>query len=172
MSSIASQEKVIVPGSRIIRKLILRNDTRKLIYDFIKKFPGVNINTIKTSLNLGSNATMWHLGVLLKFGCVKEIRHKSSVLFTLPQIPQNEVILPVLLRKDLNRKILKALESQALPLSRLEAMLGEDRRNIEYAIKILQEFALVEKLSQSDSISSSSYRLNPAIEPLYFKWAK
>ncbi len=166
------QEKVIVPGSRIIRKIILRNDTRKIIYNLIKKFPGVNINTIKTSLNLGSNVAMWHLGVLLKFGCVREIRHKSSVLFALPQIPQDEVVLSVLFRKDLNRKILKALESHALPLSSLESMLGEERRNIEYAIKNLQDFAIIEKTIQSESNTSSSFKINPAIETLYFKWAK
>ncbi len=158
------QDKVIVPGSRIIRKIILRNDTRKKIYDLIKKFPGVNINSIKTSLGFGSNVVIWHLGVLLKFGCVQEVRHKSSILFALPQISRNEVILCVLLRKDINRKILKLLESQSLSLASLASILGEDRRNVDYAIKNLQEFAIIEKDPQLEFIITD--------KTLYFKWAK
>ncbi len=166
------QDKIIVPGSRIIRKIILRNDTRKTIYNLIKNHPGVNINTIKTSLNLGSNVAIWHLGVLLKFGCVQEIRHKSSTLFAIPNITPNEVFISALLRKEINRKILKALESQSLTLSSLASLLGEDRRNIGYAIKNLQEIDLIQVTGQSDSDPSSSYRINPVIEPLYFKCIK
>ncbi len=124
------------------------------------------------SFNLGSNVTIWHLSVLLKFGCVQEIRHKSSLLFALPQISLTEVILVALIRKDLNRKILKALESQTLSLSSLESILGEERRNIEYAIKNLQEFAIIEKIPQVEPSTSNMFKINPAIATIYFKWAK
>lgn len=124
------------------------------------------------SFNLGSNVTIWHLRVLLKFGCVQEIRHKSSLLFALPQISLTEVILVALIRKDLNRKILKALESQTLSLSSLESILGEERRNIEYAIKNLQEFAIIEKIPQVEPSTSNMFKINPAIATIYFKWAK
>ena len=70
------QENVIVPGTRIIRRIILSNETRKDIYQIIKQYPGVNVNSIKTKLELGSNSVLWHLSVLVKFGLRASISFK------------------------------------------------------------------------------------------------
>ncbi|HMF30211.1 MAG TPA: hypothetical protein VKK79_02260 [Candidatus Lokiarchaeia archaeon] len=157
------EEKVIVPGSRIIRKIILHNKTRESIYDLIKQFPGININTLKTKLSLGPNAVLWHLGVLLKFGCVQEIHYKTSTLFALPHFADLEVIVAVLLRKELPRGILSALKNQSLSLSDLESSLGENRRKIAYTIKNLQELSVVELIEDNESNNCDLYQIHPNI---------
>ena len=45
-------EKVIVPGTRLTRKIILKNQTRRRIYMLVKKCPGVNFNSISTEKGL------------------------------------------------------------------------------------------------------------------------
>ena len=137
------REKIIIPGSRIIRKVVLRNPTRKLVFDLVKTSPGINYNSIKVTLQLGSNAVLWHLAVLLKFGCIAEVPYGASNIFALPEISPVEVILPKLLRNDLIRRILEALEGQELSLADLEVTVGENRRKIKYQLANLQKLGIV-----------------------------
>ena len=166
------EDKIIVPGTQIIRNIILHNDTRRVVYNFIKQYPGVNINSIKTSLKLGSNAVLWHIGVLLKFGCVQEFQVKTSVLFALPHLTPTDVMLSVLMRKDLIRRILQLLATQPLTLTQLGVYLGESRHKISHAITKLQEMAIIEKQCQQDSMRSSCYSLHPDLQNLYLQWSK
>lgn len=159
------QDKVIVPGSRLVKQLLLQNDTRKKIYNVIKQFPGVNINSIKKTLNLGSHAVMWHLSVLLKFGCIQEILYKTTSLFALPKLTTQETILSSLLRKDLIRFILHQLESGRKSLADLEKDLGESKSKLFYNLRNLEEFQIISKTL--DDGNYAYYSLNQSSRDLY-----
>lgn len=159
------RDKVIVPGSRLVRQILLQNDARKKIYNVIKLFPGVNINSIKKTLNLGSNAVMWHLSVLLKFGCIHEIEYKSSSLFALARLTAKETILCSLLRKNLIRIILQKLEFSRKSLADLEKDLGETKSKIFYNLRNLEEFEIITKSVEDGN--SVYYRLNQNSKDLY-----
>ena len=87
------QEKHIIPGSRIIRKVVLRNPTRKAIFAEIQQHPSTNYGAIGKTLQLGANAVLWHLNLLIRFGCIQEIPFKTFTLFAIPEINPNKVIL-------------------------------------------------------------------------------
>lgn len=161
------REKQIIPGSRIMRKVVLRNPTRKEIYELIRQQPGINYTSIKASLQLGSNAVLWHLSILLKFGCIQEIHYKIFTLFALPELTPNEVILPILLENDLIRGILKSLYGKTLSVSDLVELLSVRKKKIYYHLKSLQELSIVEKSPKDGVKTSFAYKMEPAIEELY-----
>ncbi|MHA1731957.1 MAG: helix-turn-helix domain-containing protein [Promethearchaeota archaeon] len=141
-------EKKIVPGSRITRKIILQNSTREKIYSFIKKFPGANINTIKKSLKLGPNALYWHLGVLMKFGCIQELLYRSSKLFAHHSLNPLEVFIRIFLRKGVTRRILTALSDGPCTLSDIKKRLTSPtppKSTLAYNLNLLEELELVKK---------------------------
>jgi predicted transcriptional regulator len=160
------QDKVIVPGSRLVRQVLLRNDTRKNIYNLIKGFPGININSIKKTLTLGSNVVMWHLSVLLKFGCIQEVVYKTTSLFALPKLTAKEAILHSLLRKGLIRTILRQLEAGRKSLVDLEKETGEDKSKIFYNLRNLEEFRVITKVVAEGNLVN--YTFNEESKVLYF----
>ncbi len=159
------RDKVIVPGSRLVKQLLLQNDTRKKIYGVIKQFPGVNINSIKKTLNLGSNAVMWHLGVLLKFGCIQEIAYKTNSIFTLPKVSLQKTILCIFLRKKLIRMILSTIEGGPMSLAELEKNLGENKSTILYNLVNVEESNII--IKENIHGIESVYKLNDEIKDLY-----
>ncbi len=164
------REQKIVPGSRITREIILNNKNRKKIYFLLKKFPGLNLNTIKSQLKLGSHSVEWHLEVLLKFGCIQEFRYKGSSLFALGNLHQNMVLLHFFSRKDLIRGIFQALLRQPATLADLERELGIPKQNISYHVNILDDLNLIKKMFKEGSarekileLSEETRRLLPQI---------
>ncbi len=155
------QEKIIVPGTRITKQIILRNPTRRKIYEFIKQCPGVNINTIKKSLSLGSNSALWHVNVLVQFGCLQEVVYKTSSIYALPKIPAQEVLYQFLMRKNLFRLIFSTIEKQATSLADLAQVTGEDRPKIAYHLKILQELNFIERIAGGEDTSIIAYKILP-----------
>ncbi len=161
------QDKVIVPGSRITTKIILRNSTRRQIYMLLKQNPGLNVNSIKKALDLGSNSVLWHLSVLLKFGCIQRINYKASFLFALPKLTPTEILFQFVIRKELIRDIFKILDSQVISIPSIEEKLGVYKANISYNLKILQDLSFIQKLPQENAAGGSTFQIAPAIISLY-----
>ena len=61
------KKKEIIPGTKLMKNNIIDNQTRKKIFNHIKRNPAVNINEIMKQLDIGSNQALWHLSALEKF---------------------------------------------------------------------------------------------------------
>ncbi len=157
------REKIIVPGSRITREIILRNTTRQKIYSLIKKYPGTNANTLKTELRLGINVLHWHLEILHKFGCIKEIIYKNSRLFALPYLNTTEILFAFVLRKKLVNLIIGALDQNSLSLSEIERKTGEGKTTILYNIQNLLELNILEKYESPTDVGTPVYKISPSL---------
>jgi predicted transcriptional regulator len=166
------KDKIIVPGSRITTKIILHNPTRRQIYMILKQNPGLNVNSIKKTLNLGSNSVLWHLSVLLKFGCIQRINYKASFLYALPKLSAIEVLFQFVIRKKIVREIFMYLRTQALSIASLEEKLGVDRANISYTLKILQDLTFIQKHPQENANGESTFQISPFIISLYEQFQK
>ncbi len=154
------KEKIIVPGSRITREIILRNITRQKIYFLIKKYPGINANTLKTELNLGINVIHWHLEILQKFGCIKEVIYKNSRLFGLPKLTNSEILFSFVLRKKLVNSIITALNHHTLSLPEIEKKTNEGKTTILYNIQNLLELNIIEKCESPTDVGILAYKIS------------
>ncbi|MFX1383297.1 MAG: winged helix-turn-helix transcriptional regulator [Promethearchaeota archaeon] len=66
------KKKVIVERSKFTKKDVLFNYNRKLIYELIKKKPGIHFNKIGKILNMNNSMVAWHLNILLNFQYIKK----------------------------------------------------------------------------------------------------
>ena len=69
---------------------VLSNDIRELIFNFIKRYPGVNYSALKNNLfsefdlndmKMGNGQIAWHLEVLLKFKFIRKLKFKKYVIY-------------------------------------------------------------------------------------------
>jgi len=75
------EKSIIVPGSKLLKENILNVPKRREIYDYICNNPGININEIMKSLEIGSNHALWHLKFLEKFQFVKYRKIDNQKIF-------------------------------------------------------------------------------------------
>lgn len=75
------KKRVIIPGTKLMKKDIIDNPTRNEIYKYIKQNPGRNINEIMKTHNLGSNLALWHLSALEKFQFVRSKKISNRCIF-------------------------------------------------------------------------------------------
>ena len=75
------KKRVIIPGTKLMKKDIIDNRTRNEIYQYIKQNPGKNINEIMKTHNLGSNLALWHLSALEKFQFVRSKKIMNRCVF-------------------------------------------------------------------------------------------
>jgi predicted transcriptional regulator len=75
------KNRVIIPGTKLMKKDIIDNPTRNEIYKFIKQNPAKNINEIMKAHNLGSSLALWHLSALEKFQFVRSKKIMNRCVF-------------------------------------------------------------------------------------------
>ena len=61
------KKNMVVEGSKLSLDDILRNQKRKLIYEFLLANPGIYFNRIIRELKFSNHVVVWHLKILLKF---------------------------------------------------------------------------------------------------------
>lgn len=129
------------------------------------------MNTIKHHLELGSHSCCWHLGVLLNFGCIQEVKYKRSTLYAHRALDPCEVYYHFFLRKELIAGILAELDGNGiLTLARLKDLLEESKQRVYYNLKILVDLEVLEKLEcLSEQDPQPAYRINPRYESVYQK---
>lgn len=66
-----SQKRYIIKGTSLTHEDILQNAVRKRILTYIQINPGAYNRKIRRDCSLGSNEFKWHLGMLIKFGFIK-----------------------------------------------------------------------------------------------------
>ncbi|MFX1322757.1 MAG: hypothetical protein ACFFAQ_14060 [Promethearchaeota archaeon] len=75
------KKSIIVEGSKLTRKTILRNSNRKEICNVIKENPGIYPNKLVKKLHLSSYLVNWHLNILLKFNLIRSQKINGHYIY-------------------------------------------------------------------------------------------
>ena len=75
------KKRVIISGTKLMKKDITENPTRNKIYKYIRQNPGKNINEVMKQHKLGSNLALWHLSALEKFQFIRSRKIGNRNLF-------------------------------------------------------------------------------------------
>lgn len=111
------EKKRIAEGSKFTRQEILDNPKREIVFEFVRKNPGLYLNKICKALNLSRQVVAWHLEMLMRFGCVKQGSFDNHDIFfgatqTFLQAKKNYV-----LSKQKTKKILYYLNENDMGLT-------------------------------------------------------
>ena len=152
------KKRVIIPGTKLMKKDIIDNPTRNEIYKYIKQNPGRNINEIMKTHNLGSNLALWHLSALEKFQFVrsKKIRNRC-VFFKFDSDPKFDQ-LHYYMANDIVQSIIKLMKNERpLKITEIVDGLKKNHNTIKKYLEALTNLKLVEIEKEK---SRNLYKLN------------
>lgn len=152
------KNRVIIPGTKLMKKDIIDNPTRNEIYKYIKQNPGRNINEIMKTHNLGSNLALWHLSALEKFQFVrsKKIRNRC-VFFKFDSDPKFDQ-LHYYMANDIVQSIIKLMKNERpLKITEIADGLKKNHNTIKKYLEVLTDLKLVEIEKEK---SRNLYKLN------------
>ena len=162
----------IVERSKMLKDDVLSNTYRKIIFNFINKYPGINFSNLRQfsfqeyklttdkKINKGSVGQFdWHLNILMKFKFIRKIEFKNYSLFIPYKMEDKKGIYYFLLRDSINRKIIHVLtKEKQIKSSKIHRLIKESRSSVYYHVNVINEYDLVilEKISGNLVV-----RLNP-----------
>ena len=152
------KKRVIIPGTKLMKKDIIDNPTRNEIYKYIKQNPGKNINEIMKTHNLGSNLALWHLSALEKFQFIrsKKIRNRC-VFFKFDSDPKFDQ-LHYYLANDIVQSIIKLMQNERpLKITEIVDSLKKNHNTVKKYLEALTHLKLVEIEKEK---SRNLYKLN------------
>ena len=152
------KKRVIIPGTKLMKKDIIDNPTRNEIYKYIKQNPGKNINEIMKTHNLGSNLALWHLSALEKFQFVRSKKiWNRCVFFKFDSDPKFDQ-LHYYLANDIVQSIIKLMKNERpLKITEIVDSLKKNHNTIKKYLDALTTLKLVEIEKEK---SRNLYKLN------------
>ncbi|MFX1363851.1 MAG: hypothetical protein ACFFCE_14280 [Promethearchaeota archaeon] len=102
-------KNILVEGSKLSIDDILKNQKRKLIYDFIIYNPGVYFSRIVRELKLSNHVVVWHLNILLKFNFIKKEKIEHHDIYFDSKYNLKDKKIRYLTSKEKSRKIIDYL---------------------------------------------------------------
>ena len=134
-------------GSGLVREEILQIPLRREIYDLIRKNPGININEMERSLNIGSNQVLWHLNSLEKFQLIKSIRIGNQKAYYNYFLKKTDLEIFFYLRKEKVRQIIDLFNDKnshsGLSPTKISKQLNMHYNTIRKYLNILHEFGMI-----------------------------
>ncbi|MBN1799857.1 MAG: hypothetical protein JW891_00025 [Candidatus Lokiarchaeota archaeon] len=106
------QKRVIIPGSKLTKRIVLQNLNRRKIYDFIKNNPGLYLNIIIRRLNMPNHVITWHLDILVKFGQIKKVFLDNHDAYFHPKIKPSNYLSTYLLSNPKCQKIISYIKQE------------------------------------------------------------
>ncbi len=143
----------LVEGSKLSKETILNNDTRKLIYDYIKMNPGTYFNKLSNDLNINNYLITWHIAMLEKFGFIKrEILDNRYVYFDI-NLDIREVKRNYLLSNEKSQKIIFYLKENdsGLTKTQLADALEMHQNTISKYLEDLEEIKVIKKFTEANN---------------------
>jgi predicted transcriptional regulator len=126
--------------SKISEKTVLDNMNRKVIYDTIKKKPGIHFMALSVGLSLVSGVLSHHLNILEKKGFIKSIQDGKYRRFYL----YDEKIEFKLTLTAIQQTILFAVKQDpGISQTGISEMIGKNKMVVNYHIKILKDVGLL-----------------------------
>jgi predicted transcriptional regulator len=152
------KKRVIIPGTKLMKKDIITNPTRNENYKYIKQNPGKNINEIMKTHNLGSNLALWHLSALEKFQFVRSKKiWNRCVFFKFDSDPKFDQ-LHYYLANVIVQSIIKLMKNERpLKITEIVDRLKKNHNTIKKYLDALTNLKLVEIEKEK---SRNLYKLN------------
>ena len=152
------KKRVIIPGTKLMKKDIIDNRTRNEIYQYIKQNPGKNINEIMKTHNLGSNLALWHLSALEKFQFVRSKKISNRcVFFKFDSDPKFDQ-LHYYMANDIVQSIITLMKNERpLKITEIVDGLKKNHNTIKKYLEALTDLKLVEIEKEK---SRNLYKLN------------
>ncbi|MFX1237003.1 MAG: hypothetical protein ACFE8P_04710 [Promethearchaeota archaeon] len=141
------KKNLIVEGSKLMRDEILENPSRKQIYEYIVKNPGVYLNKIVDDLKLTNHVAIWHLKTLLEFKFVKKERVNHHEVYFDASVDFELAKVKFLTVKKKSLEILKYLEKNDLGTTKtqLSKRLGMHFKTVDKYVDALEKVGLLVK---------------------------
>ena len=148
------RKKVFVPGSRLTRGTILKNERRAKIYQYITANPGLNFNQIVTQFKMGRHVGYLHLTMLEKFDLIRKRPFKIYHLYFHHTFPEEKELLMFFLRNENVLKLYRCLRYHPLNPHALSKIVKLHHSTVQYYLSELREHDIV----VSDA---NLYNINP-----------
>ncbi|TFG26843.1 MAG: hypothetical protein EU532_08830 [Promethearchaeota archaeon] len=152
------KKRVIIPGTKLMKRDIIENPTRNEIFEYIKQNPAKNINEIMKAHNLGSNLALWHLSALEKFQFIrsKKIRNQC-IFFQFDSDPKFDKFL-YYMANDIVQSIVTFMQNEKpLKITEIADGLKKNHNTIKKYLEALIDLKLVEIEKEK---SRDLYKLN------------
>lgn len=170
------ENRILMEGTKILKSNVLSNDTRELIFKFIKRYPGVNYSALKNNLfsefdlndmKMGNGQVTWHLEVLLKFKWIKKLKFKNYVIYFPFEMEPQHAKFYFLLRNKINREIISnLLKSKSLRQADIPELINESKGNVYYHIKVMIKEKIINSQKKEGDLE---IKLNQNIEDIITK---
>ncbi len=145
-------KKILIKDTKITKDDLLKNDTRRKIFEYIIKTPGTYLREIRNKLNITPHQAAWHLQMLQKFRFIRKTRiNKKIAYFEININPEYDK--PIfLLRETRNLRILeKILLEPGISLNNLAKRVKIKALAIKYIVFYLQKLNLVYEIIEDNS---------------------
>ncbi len=136
------RKNMIVEGSKLSMDDILKNQKRKLIYEFILANPGVYFNRILRELKFSNHVVVWHLRILLKFNFIKKDKIENHDIYFDSKYNLKDKKLRYLTSKEKSRKIIEYLKKFDYGITKTQ-LSKELKMHINTITKYLEMFEQV-----------------------------
>jgi predicted transcriptional regulator len=141
------KKKFIREGTKLYRSKILSNKTRKQIYEYIVKNPGIYINRIVIELEINKPVVVWHINMLEKFAFIRRENFENHEIFFEMNFDENNNKFRFFTSKGKSKKIIEYLKEHNYGITKthLSTDLGMHHNTISKYLQMLEDFNVVIK---------------------------
>jgi predicted transcriptional regulator len=149
-----TKRKIIVEGSKLTKKDILRNSKRRAIYKFIRKNPGSIPHNIMKKLQISNYEIYWHLTMLEKFDFIKRGDIDGhDAYFATKRLPK-EMYKQYIINKPKSKQIVEYLKQNNIGVTKTKIAgdLSMHFNTVSKYLKLLQDIDIIVKEKKSNKI--------------------
>lgn len=145
---------------KVDKKDIFELETRRQIYHFILKYPGIHLRNLFRRLDLSESTIRHHVDYLKKRGLIlKESKSGYSRFFVSNKFGVEEKKLLMVLRQDVPRNIILCLlVYTGVSQVELSIELGKDPKTISLHLKKLIDMGIIERASVKNGMICTSLK--------------
>ena len=142
--------------------IVLDLESRRLIYNLIKEFPGIHLSELVRKTSLSEGTVRYHIRFFNKRGLIKvENVDGYSRYFLKNVIGNGHAKILNIVRKETSRRILLTLlVLQAASKKQLSILLKKDPSTIHHYLKILEKLDVIESVKHKDDLIKINYEKN------------
>jgi len=148
------KKKIIVEGSKLSIDEILKNQKRKMIYDFILKNPAAYFYKLVKELKISNHVVVWHLNMLLKFNFIKKEKFENHNIYFDSNFDVKDSKFIYITSKEKSKKIIEYLKNYDFGISKsqLSKELKIHPNTISKYLKLFEQFNIIIKKKVSKRI--------------------
>ncbi len=148
------RNKLIQPGTKLIKENLLKLTSRKLVYETIKDNEGINISELIQLEGVSNHQVVWHLTFLEKYEFIRVKKFGNQKAYFLQQSDDSLDNLKYYLRHEKVKKILKSIENitDEITPTTIKQLHGMNFNTAKKYLEILDELDIVKKKSLDSRI--------------------